>query len=204
MKTVKISAKRAHPRIKRLRICFAYSGDCDHLEPYPVYIDTQYQNFNLTTWNKPWRPEIDWLDSYVNLSSYHPIVLEALAVGYRTTKYSKYFSSTEWGCILMFPMDSELGDEYYMKYYADTNDTMYMCTPYIPVRPDMRRKYAQTHPHIYSMVGCIIYQLGYLEKLYKVRNIFSTHGSVQDQIFLPIAAAVIVCGGFGEYSTISS
>ena len=67
----------------------------------------------------------------------------------------------------MFPMDSELGDEYYMKYYADTNDTMYMCTPYIPVRPDMRRKYAQTHPHIYSMVGCIIYQLGYLEKLYK-------------------------------------
>ena len=29
----------------------------------------------------------------------------------------------------MFPMDSELGVEYYMKYYADTNDTMYMCTP---------------------------------------------------------------------------
>ena len=104
----------------------------------------------------------------------------------------------------MFPMDSELGDEYYMKYYANTNDTMYMCTPYIPVRPDMRRKYAQTHPHIYSMVGCIIYQLGYLERLYKVRNIFSTHGSVQDQIFLPIAAAVIIFGVFGEYSTISS
>ena len=37
---------------------------------------------------------------------------------------------------------------HYMKYYADTNDTMYMCTPYIPVRPDMRRKYANSPSYL--------------------------------------------------------
>ena len=67
--------------IYRLAFLFLNLGDCDHLEPYPVYSETEHHNFNLTFWNKPWPPEIDWLNSDVNLSTYHPIVLEALAVG---------------------------------------------------------------------------------------------------------------------------
>ena len=123
-------------------ICiFFNSGDCNHLEPYPVYSERQHSNLNLTSWNKPWPPEIDWLDSYINLSSYPTIVLEALAVGYRTSKYSKYFYTSEWGCAMIFQLDAELADAYYIEHYASTNDTKYICTPRIPMRPDLRKKY---------------------------------------------------------------
>ena len=98
-------------------------GDCDHLQPYPVYLETQHINVNLTSWEKPWPPEIDFLNHYVNLSSYHPIIWEALTFGYRTTKYSKYFYTSEWGCIMMFQYDSDLADDYYLAHYA--NKTMY-------------------------------------------------------------------------------
>ena len=156
----------------------------------------------MTTWNKPWPPEIDWLYSYVNLSTYHPIVLEALAVGCRITKHSKYFSSSEWGCILQFPMDPELGDEYYMNHYADTNNTMYICTPYIPVRLDRPKKYVQTHPHMYSMIGCYIYQLGFLKRLYERSHwsyYFSSHFPLDDRLFMVAAVLVVITGIFGEY-----
>ena len=57
----------------------------------------------------------------------------------------------------MFPFDAELADDYYLEHYSDTNDTKYICTPHIPMRPDLRRKYAETHPR--SMVRCYTYQL---------------------------------------------
>ena len=172
-------------------------GDCDHLEPYPIYSDTQY--LNLTSWNNPWAPEIDWLNSYANLSSYHLIVLEGLAVGYRVTSYSRYYSSSEWGCILMFPWDPELADTYFIEHYAHTNNTMYICTPQYPVRPDMRRKYAQTHPNPYSMVACIIYHLGLLDNLYKEG--FSTvvfSPVFLGYIYVGLLAVICITGILGE------
>ena len=82
--------------------CLLFSGDCDHLEPYPVYSEVRHKYINLTTWDKPWRPEIDWLNSYVNLSSFHRIVLYGLTLGYRVTKHPKYLSDSEFGCRLVF------------------------------------------------------------------------------------------------------
>ena len=38
---------------------------------------------------------------------------------------------------MMFRWDAELADEYYLEHYADTNNTMYMCTPQIPMRQDL-------------------------------------------------------------------
>ena len=98
----------------------------------------------------------------------------------------------------MFQWDAELADALYMTYFVGTNYTMHMCTPRVPIRPDMHRKLMRRHPGTYSMVSCITYELGYLEKLYKQRNIFSSHASVQDQIYLPVAAVVLICGVFGE------
>ena len=161
-------------------------ADCDH----PVYSETKHQNVNLTTWNKPWPPEIDWLDSYVNLSSYHPNILELLAVGYKTTENAKYFAFSEWGCIMMFQWDAELADSYYLEHYAGTNDTKYICTPYIPMRPDMRRKYAQTYPDRHSMVRCSIYQLGFIKR---------RHFPIESRIFVIAAPLVLIIGVVGEY-----
>ena len=132
-----------------------------------MYSETQHHDINLTTCYKPWLPEIDFVDSYVNLSSYHPNYLIALTIGYRITKYSKYFVNSEWGCIMMFPMDPDLADAFYMQYVAGTNYTMAICTPYIPVRSDMRRRYVQTHSYTYSMLSCYIYQPGFLKRLYE-------------------------------------
>ena len=177
-------------------------GDCDHLDPYPVYSETQHHNINLTLLNKPWPPEIDWLNSYVNLSTYHHSVLEALAAGYRTTKYSKYFYTSEWGCIMMFQWDAELTDDYYLEHYADTNNTMYICSPRIPMRPDLRRKYAETHPNTYSMVMCGSYQLGYLKRFYQQRHssyIFGADYPIQNRIYLIVTAIITITGVFGEY-----
>ena len=69
---------------------------------------------------------------------------------------------------MMFQYDSDLADQYYLEHYA--NNTMYICTPHIPMRPDMRSKYAQTFPDRYYMFRCDIYQLGYL-KVYIKKDI---------------------------------
>ena len=181
--------------------CFLFnSGDCDHLELYAIYSQIQH-DINLTIWDKPWPPEIDFLDSYVNLSSYHPIFLEALAVGYRTTKNAKYFYTSEWGCLLMFQYDFDLADQYYLEHYADTNDTMYICTPRIPVRPDLRRKYAETHPNRYNMVRCDVYQLGYFKRLYQMYHwsyIFSADYPFVALIYDIVIAIISIVGIFGE------
>ena len=174
------------------------SGGCDHLELYPVYSGMQHHNFTLTTWNKPWPPEIDFLNSYVNLSSYHPIILEALTTGFRITKYAKYFSNTEFGCILKFPMDPDLADAYYLEHYSDTNNTVYVCTPNIPVTPHLRRRFVELFPNKYSMVMCFVYKLGSIKRLYQqsipinVRN--------DQRIFILVAAVITFIGVGGEYS----
>ena len=133
------------------------SGDCDHLELYPVYLDMQQHTFNLTTWDKPWPPEIGWLDIYVNLSTLSEEVLEGLFIGYRTAKYANYYSSSTWGCFLMFPMDPDLADAYFTEHYANINKTMVMCTPYFPI--EQTQQYASK---LFSLIVCFNYELGML------------------------------------------
>ena len=167
-----------------------------------MYSETQHQNINLTSWYKPWPPEIDWLDSYVNLSSYHPIVLEGLTVGYRTTIYAKYFTSSEWGCLMMFPMDADLVDSYYLEHYGDTNDTKYICTPYIPVRPDLRKKMAETLSSVNYMIRCNIYQLRFLKRLYQVHHwsyVFTADYPVVSHIYNIVIVLIGITGLLGEF-----
>ena len=159
---------------------------------------------NLTSWDKPWLPEIDFLNSYLNLSSYHPNILELLALAHRSTKYSKYFENSEWGCLLMFQMDSDLIDAHYMKYFAGTNDTFYICAPRVPVRPDMRRKYAQMYPDTYSMIRCYVVQPGFLKRHYQFghwQHIF-LNLSVEWRIFLIADTIIAIIGIFGEYHNV--
>ena len=102
-----------------------------------MYTDSQHGSYNLTTWDKPWIPEIDWLNSHINLSYYHQIILDGLAVGYKTTKHAKYYTDATWKCLLMFQNDPDLADAYYLKHHANTNSSMVLCTPQIPMRPDL-------------------------------------------------------------------
>ena len=151
---------------------------------------------------KPWPPEIDWLDSYVNLSSYHPNVLQILALAYRSTKYARYASHSKWGCMLIFQVDPELADLHYMKYYANTNNTMYLCSPYFPMRPDMRRKYAQMYPDRDSMVKCYVVQPGFLKHNYQFGHwsyIFSPYIPVEWRVTVLTAVLICFIGLFGEY-----
>ena len=176
------------------------SGDCDHLDAYPVYSETR--NFNSTSWYKPWPPEIDFLNSYVNLSLYHYTILDAIFIGYKITTFAKYYANSEWGCILMFPWDPDLADAYYLEYYANSNETLVICTPHIPVRPDLRRKMIEFHNNIYSMLRCDVHKLGYYKSLHKQRSwsfTVSSNFPLENRIYLIIAYLTSVTGIFGEY-----
>ena len=113
------------------------------------------------------------------------------------------FSNTEFGCMLMFPMDPELADAYYLEHHIGSNYTAYICTPRIPVRPDMRRKYVEMFPNTYSMVLCWVHELGSLKRLYQQgRFLAEVH---KDQIiFLLVSVIITFTGVCGEYSWSSS
>ena len=181
------------------------SGDCDHLEPYPLYSETRHKYINLTTWDKPRPPEIDFLNSYVNLSSYHPIALQGLAIGYKTMKHAKYFASSKWGCKLMFPIDPDLADACYHDHHTNSNHTLFICTPHIPARPDLRRKMIELTNNIYSMLGCDIYKLGYYKSLHELSQwsyIFSSKFPLESLIYAVMAYLTAVIGIFGKYCTL--
>ena len=131
-------------------------GNCDHLDPYPVYSGTHH-NINFTTWNEPWHPEIDWLDSYVNMSSFSQDILDGLFLGYRLSKRDKYFFRGEYGCWILFEFDIEVIQAHYLKYYADTNQSMLFCTPNIPMRSDVYRAWTERN---YWLVWCNNYYMG--------------------------------------------
>ena len=128
-------------------------------------------------------------------------MLDGLTVGHRITKNAKYFANSEWGCIMMFPMDPDLADDYYLMHHSDTNSTMLICTPNIPMRLDMRRKYAQRFPNKYSMVKCYSIRLGDLKRHYQFSHwsyVFSSHLPVWQRINLIASALITVTGVFGE------
>ena len=111
--------------------------DCDHLEAYPTYSEMQLQNFSLATWDKPWPQEMNWLDPFLNLSSLHGDILEGLFNGYRVTKHVQYHADPDTGCWMYFRYDLELAKKHYFEHYANTNKTMFLCSPDVPMRPDV-------------------------------------------------------------------
>ena len=103
----------------------------------------------------------------------------------------------------MFPMDPELADTYYLEHHAGSNNTVYICTPYIPVRPDLQRKYVEMFPNTYSMVLCWVHELGSLKRLYQ-QGRFMSEVHKDQKIFLLVVAIVTFTGVCGEYSWSSS
>ena len=134
----------------------------------------------------------------MNLSTYEDIYLEGLAVGYRITKYAKYFFGTNFGCYLMFPYDADLADGYYMEYYNNTNKSMPLCTPIIPMRLDTFRKWVRTN----SLLQCRYYQVGWLKEIYQqgdLSYIWNISGGVPLRIALIAAAFITIIGVLGVY-----
>ena len=179
---------------------FYHSGECDHLEPFPTYSEMQHHNINLTTWDKPWLPEIDWFDSYLNLSTYEQIYLEGLTVGFRISKHAKYYPDNRWGCFMIFQMDSDLADAYYLEHYANTNASMAMCTPHIPVYPYLYRDKGNTVTMTY-IVNCFWYEEVWLKRIYHrgdLSYIWSTSGGTSLHVALVAAALITLTGVLGE------
>ena len=173
-------------------------GDCDHLDPYPVYSQTKNHNHNLTLRNKPWPPEIDFFDSYLNLSSFSQDVLDGLFLGYRVSNREEYLFRRRSGCWIEFKFDIELTQEHYLKYYANTNKSMLLCTPYIPMRPDIYRSLIEQD---YSLLSCGNYHLGLLEALYGRGNFKYIWNSETLQLSFAVSAAILIVfsGLFGKW-----
>ena len=149
----------------------------------------QEDKINLTSWNKPWPLEIDWLDSYVNLSSFSEDVLEGLFVGYRLSKRKKYFFQGENGCWMEFKFGIQLTQEYYLKYYAHTNKSMLLCTPYIPMRPDVFEAWTKRDN---SLVWCYNYYPGLLGKMYRRGTFRYVWNSETLAMYLAVLAAIVI------------
>ena len=186
-------------------LCFPYlflADDCDHLGKYPVYSETHQYTNNITVWDKPWSPEIDWLDSYVNLSSQPPYVLEGLFLGYKVTKHPKYFFQSHTGCWLRFKFDIELTQSHYLEYYANGTNPMLLCTPNVPMRPDVVPKRTWIEQHDPS-VSCFYYHLGILEVVYGEahRSYIWTNERLGLSLVFSVAVLIGVTGIIGRCDT---
>ena len=160
------------------------------------------QIINITSWEKPWIPELDWLNSYINLSIYDQIVLDGLAVGYKVSKYTKYMASSKWGCFLRFQWDAELADAYYFEHYNNTNETMLLISPYIPMRPESFKKLYKIYTSNHMIwITWMYYRPGLLKEIYQQGDIsFIWKVSGVDMRMAFVAALVItIIGVFGEY-----
>ena len=102
---------------------------------------------------------------------------------------------------MMFKWDAELADSYYLKHYANTNRTMAICTPHIPMRPDHFKNKVKTHT-LKSMIICNYYQLGYLKWLYQQGDlgyIWNVSGGIPLRVALVVAGMITITGLAGEY-----
>ena len=101
----------------------------------------------------------------------------------------------------MFLWDSELADEYYLKYNFNSKYKMVICSPYFPVRADMRKRFAETHPNRFSMVQCTYYTLGFVKRFLQQnywKIVFSESFSALC-LFMVLAAVITIAGVFGQY-----
>ena len=100
-----------------------------------------------------------------------------------------------------FKFDIELTQEHYLKYYAHTNESMLLCTPYIPMRPDVFEAWTKRSN---SLVWCYNYYLGLLEKLYGRGNFKYIWNSGSLGLYLAVSAAILIIlsGVIGKQSRV--
>ena len=161
-----------------------------------MYSEMQH-NINLTTWNKPWSPDIDWMNSLFNLSSLPANIVEGLFLGFRLTKHPKYFFQSHTGCWLRFKYDIELTQSHYLEHYANTSSPMLLCTPNVPMRPDTFRDWTENQN---PLLGCFNYYLGVLEVKYGESNwnYIWTHETLGLSLAFAAAMVIFLSGIIGE------
>ena len=158
----------------------------------------QHENMNITSWDKPWIPELDWLNSYINLSSYDQNTLDGLAIGYKLSTSTRYMESSHRGCYLTFHWDAELADAYYFEHYNNTNKTMLLFAPNIPMRPDTFKILSK----FYHLIIRMPYRPGLLKEMYQERDmgyLWSTYGGVRLRIALVAADLITIIGVFDKH-----
>ena len=157
------------------------------------------QSINITSWDKPWIPELDWLNSYRNLSTYDQNVLDALAVGYKVSKYTKYRGTSKWGCFLTFRWDEELAHAYYLEHFNNTNETLLLMAPNFPVRPGVSEELSKRR--LSSSILGLRYRPGIIKEWYQQVEFGYIWRANGVRIRLALAAAVLISiiGVFGEY-----
>ena len=94
--------------------------------------ETIHHNNSVALWDKPWPPEIDRLDQYLNLSYLPPKIIDGIILGDKLKEDVKYFKDYKWGYMVMFKINAALADAYYVENYASANKTMFLCTPSFP------------------------------------------------------------------------
>ena len=99
-------------------------------------------------------------------------------------------------------MDSELADAYYLEHRTNSNETLVICTPHIPLRSDKRKKMIELTNNIYSVVRCDIYKLGYYKLLHEQGQwsyMLSSDYPLVSRIYLIIAYVTAATGIIGKY-----
>ena len=160
----------------------------------------QLHNISLTTWDKPWIPELDWINFHINRSVFNQIALDGLAVGYKVSKYTKYMASSKWGCFLSFQWDAELAEAYYFEHYNNTNETMLLISPYIPMRPESFKNWSN-HFSPFRMISWMHYRPGLLKEFYQAGDIgyiWRTSG-LRLRVALVVTLIITLTGVFGKY-----
>ena len=100
--------------------------------------------------------------------------------------------------MLTFFWDAELAESYYFEYYDNTNKTMFLYSPVIPMRPSSLRKYVKVFPVIYRKY----YQPGVLKELYGQRQpgyIWKVYGGIPLRMALVAALMITFIGVCGQY-----
>ena len=94
----------------------------------------------VTTWDKLWPPEIDWMDPYLNLSTFPNRIINALIAGDQMKTKFLYRSEPKWGRFVTYYFSSDHANAYYLEHYANRNETLYLCFPHFP-RLDLVKEY---------------------------------------------------------------
>ena len=111
----------------------------------------------MTSWNKPWPPEIDWFDPYLNLSSLSQKMIDGIILGDKLKKNTLYRTDSYWGRLVIWTMNPQLADQYYFQHYTNTNRTMFVCRALFPTRMDLAQLFVSKGGRI---VRCFDYEVG--------------------------------------------
>ena len=153
-------------------------------------------NVTVTSWNKPWPPEIDWFDPYLNLTSLSKKMIDGIILGDKLKKNTLYRTDSYWGRLVIWTMNPELSDEHYFQHYANKNRTMFVCRALFPTRMDLARLFISKGGRI---VNCFDYQVGLFDGWMKEEEgdwsyIWSTFGGTRLVAALSVVGLITLIG----------